>query len=141
MVLPFTVVTSFYFLHSRPSSLILLACLFVTAGFFVGVFMDGTSISAIGVFFGVTSSVITALHSVVIKKSLDVVQGSALNLSFFTNLLSACVLAPIVVLAGETPSVFSLFFDDAAGVNGGMSPLSTFLWGSFITVSASISLV
>ena len=82
MVLPFTVLTSYIYLHSRPSLPALLACSLVTFGFFIGVFLDGTQVSVIGVTFGVLSSMITALHSVVIKKSLDVVHGSALHLSW-----------------------------------------------------------
>lgn len=135
MVLPFTVLTSFYWLNTRPSANILLACLFVTAGFFVGVFLDGTPISSLGIFFGVTSSMITATHSVVIKKALDVVKGSALLLSWYTNLFSAVVLIPIVVLAGEVPAVMSLLFDYSAGKDGAMSPFATFAWGTLITVS------
>ncbi|KII91469.1 hypothetical protein PLICRDRAFT_38228 [Plicaturopsis crispa FD-325 SS-3] len=135
LVLPFTVGTSYVFLHARPSLLILVSCAIVTLGFFVGVFLDGTQVSLVGVTFGVASSVITACHSVVIKKSLDVVQGSALHLSYYTNLLSAVVLAPLLVLAGELPEVNKLLFPpvEYAGAVGTWSPLRTFLWGSAIT--------
>jgi hypothetical protein len=72
----------------------------------------------------------------VIKKSLDVVKGSTLLLSWYTNLLSAIVLAPLVVLAGELPAVLSLFYGQTDSVGSeGMSTLQTFLWGSAITVS------
>jgi GDP-fucose transporter C1 len=135
LVLPFTVGTSYVLLHSRPSLLILVSCSVVTLGFFVGVFLDGTPISLVGVSFGVASSGITALHSVVIKKSLDVVKGSTLLLSWYTNLLSAIVLAPLVVLAGEVPAVVSLLYGQNLSLanTGGMSALRTFLWGSVIT--------
>uniref|UniRef100_A0A8H8CI71 Sugar phosphate transporter domain-containing protein n=1 Tax=Psilocybe cubensis TaxID=181762 RepID=A0A8H8CI71_PSICU len=135
MVLPFTVLMSFFFLHSRPSLNILLCCGVVTLGFFIGVFLDGTPLSMVGVSFGVASSAITAVHSVVIKQSLNVVGGSALALSWYTNLLSAIVLAPLLILAGEGMDVMKLLF----GVNelvtepGTMSPLATFMWGSAIT--------
>ncbi|KDR77114.1 hypothetical protein GALMADRAFT_246311 [Galerina marginata CBS 339.88] len=135
MVLPFTVCTSFVFLHSRPSLRILLCCALVTMGFFVGVFLDGTAMSWTGVGFGVASSAITASHSVVIKQSLDIVGGSTLALSWYTNLLSAIILAPLLLLAGEGTDVVKLLF----GVNelltpaDTMSPLATFLWGSLIT--------
>lgn len=91
----------------------------------------------LGIFFGVTSSMITALHSVVIKQSLNVVGGSALLLSWYTNLLSAVVLLPIVVLAGEGGDVVKLLsgLDDSMKNSGGMSALRTFMWGSLITVS------
>jgi hypothetical protein len=97
----------------------------------VGVFLDGTSVSMIGIFFGVASSVITAVHSVVIKKSLEVVKGSTLHLSWYTNLYSTILLFPIVILAGEGPDVSDLLFGNIS-----KDAFSAFLWGSMITVSA-----
>jgi GDP-fucose transporter C1 len=140
LVLPFTVFTSFMVLHSRPSLRILVACGVVTLGFFTGVLLDGTPISLIGVFFGVASSAITASHSVVIKQSLNVVNGSALALSWYTNLLSAIVLLPLLLLVGEGPDVVKLLFgvDELLLKPGAMSPLRTFLWGSLITVSLAV---
>ncbi|KIY49847.1 hypothetical protein FISHEDRAFT_72472 [Fistulina hepatica ATCC 64428] len=135
LVLPFTVATSFVVLHSRPSLAVLVACSIVTTGFFIGVFLDGTAVSPAGIFFGVTSSMITATHSVVIKQSLNVVGGSALLLSWYTNLLSAVALFPILILAGEGPGVLKMLFgaDELVVAQGQMSALSTFLWGSAIT--------
>lgn len=135
LVLPFTVFTSFVVLHVRPSLLILVACAIVTMGFFIGVFLDGTPVSMIGIFFGVVSSGITATHSVVIKQSLNVVNGSALLLSWYTNLLSAIVLVPIIILAGEGPAVTKLLSNADALVlqPGEISHLRTFIWGSAIT--------
>ncbi|KXN88432.1 GDP-fucose transporter 1 [Leucoagaricus sp. SymC.cos] len=135
LLLPFTVATSYIFLHTRPFLLILVACSVVTTGFFIGVFLDGTEISMRGIFFGVASSAITAVHSVVIKQSLNVVNGSALLLSWYTNLLSAVVLAPIVFLTGEGPAITKLLFglDELLRPEDTISPLTTFLWGSLIT--------
>ncbi|KAH9915743.1 uncharacterized protein B0H18DRAFT_1040256 [Fomitopsis serialis] len=110
MVLPFTVGTSFFLLHARPSLRILMACSIVTSA---------------------SSSMITALHSVVIKKSLDVVHGSALHLSWYTNLLSVIALTPVVVLGGELPGVMKLLF----GPESTPGQLYTFMLGSLITVS------
>ncbi|KAG7095680.1 hypothetical protein E1B28_006395 [Marasmius oreades] len=135
LVLPFTVFTSFIALHARPSLQILLACVVVTMGFFVGVFLDGTPISRVGIFFGVVSSAITATHSVVIKQSLNVVNGSTLLLSWYTNLVSAVVLIPIILLVGEGKEVLKLFFgaDELLRASGEISALSKFMWGSLIT--------
>jgi GDP-fucose transporter C1 len=137
LILPFTVCTSLLVLHARPSLRILLCCALVTLGFFVGVFLDGTPLSLIGVGFGVASSAITAVHSVVIKQSLSVVGGSALALSWYTNLLSAVVLLPLLLLAGEGKDVAKLFLGvgELVQLEGAMTPLATFLWGSLITVS------
>jgi len=136
LVLPFTVAVSFVVLQTRPSLRILIACSVVTMGFFVGVFLDAIPMSFVGIFFGVASSVITALHSVVIKQSLNVVDGSALLLSWYTNFLSSFIFLPLSLLAGEGPSVISLLFgaeDLPAGKN--MSAFQTYMWGSLITVS------
>ena len=129
--------TSYIFLHARPSFRILIACSVVTLGFFVGIFLDSTPIALVGIAFGVSSSAITAVHSVVIKKSLDVVKGSAMNLSWYTNLLSAVLLIPVIVLAGEVPAIVSLFSGstDVVLAPGELSELHTFVWGSLITVS------
>ncbi|KAG9313742.1 hypothetical protein JVU11DRAFT_6097 [Chiua virens] len=101
LLLPFTVATSYIWLNARPCLRILLACSVVTLGFFVGIFLDGEEILMLGIGFGVASSAITAVHSVVIKKSLDVVKGSAMHLSWYTNLLSAVLMIPLIALAGE----------------------------------------
>ena len=126
-MLPFTVLTSFVFLSARPSTLILVACGIVTCGFFVGVFLDGVHVSTKGILFGVTSSMVTALHAVVIKKALELLGGSALSLSWYTNLLSSFILAIVVLLAGEGPRVVALLI----GVSS--NSLRTFFWGSAIT--------
>ncbi|KAJ7185762.1 hypothetical protein C8R46DRAFT_385914 [Mycena filopes] len=141
LVLPFTVAASFVILHTRPSTGIFVSCAVVTAGFFCGVFLDSVPLSLAGIGFGVVSSVITALASVVIKQSLAVVDGSTILLSWYGNVLSAIILAPIVVLAGEGPAVIALLSGGprvgvavaAAAVDGAPSELKTFLWGSLIT--------
>lgn len=133
LLLPFTVLTSLVFLNSKPSLSILFSCLIVTLGFFIGVLLDGTPISIKGVWWGVLSSLLTSVHSVVIKRSLNVpgVGGSALWLGWYTNFGSAVMLLPIIVLVGETPGVFHLLFGEHPP---SASPLTTFMWGSLITV-------
>ncbi|KAJ7241723.1 hypothetical protein B0H12DRAFT_1133495 [Mycena haematopus] len=134
LVLPFTVAVSGVVLHTRPSLQILFACAIVTLGFFCGVFLDRIPMSLIGVGFGVASSTITATHSVVIKQSLEIVNKSTILLSWYTNLLSIFVLAPIVFLA-EGAEVMKLLFDvdELVREPGAMSPLRTFVVGSMIT--------
>jgi len=134
LVLPFTVGVSGVVLHTRPSLRILFACAIVTLGFFCGVFLDRIPMSLVGVGFGVASSVITATHSVVIKQSLEIVNKSTILLSWYTNLLSIFVLAPIVFFA-EGTSVMKLLFsaDELVREPGTMSPLRTFVIGSLVT--------
>jgi len=136
LVLPFTVCTSYFLLHSRPSLRILFSCSIVTFGFFIGVFLDAIPVSLVGILFGVTSSAITALHSVVIKKALDVVKGSALELSWYSNLLTAVILLPLIVVMGELPDVMKMLFQpEPATVSPGVAAgqFKTFIWGSLIT--------
>ena len=135
-----TVAISYLFLHSRPSTLILLSCSIVTLGFLIGIFMDGVSVSSVGVAFGVGSSAVTALHAVVIKKSLEIVKGNALHLSWYTNLLCSVVLIPVVLLAGEGPEILDLLFGEDVGMIGAISPRRTFVLGSIVTVRAAIFL-
>ncbi|KAJ7672532.1 hypothetical protein DFH06DRAFT_1082525 [Mycena polygramma] len=134
LVLPFTVGVSGVVLHSRPSLRILFSCAIVTVGFFAGVFLDGTPVSLVGVGFGVASSTVTATHSVVIKQSLNIVNGSTILLSWYTNLMGIFVLAPLIVL-GEGRSVLQLLFnvDELITEPGVMSPLRTFIIGSLVT--------
>lgn len=141
LLLPFTVITSYVLLHTRPSLLILLACAVVTCGFIIGVFLDGTPISTTGIFFGVASSAIAAIHSVVIKQSLNVVNGSALALSWYSNLLSAILLIPVILVVGEVPAIMELLFglDELLRPEDTITPLTTFLWGSLVTVSLNLN--
>ncbi|KAF7319556.1 TPT domain-containing protein [Mycena chlorophos] len=134
LVLPFTVCISGYMLHTRPSLPILSSCALVTAGFFIGVFLDGTPISMVGVAFGVASSTITATHSVIIKQSLKIVNDSTILLSWYTNLLGGLVLIPIVLLV-EGGEVVKLLFnvEELSTPPGAMSPLRAFIYGSIIT--------
>jgi len=143
LVLPLTVFFSVLFLrNSRPSVKIFAACGVVSVGFFVGVFLDGSynsrtngkGPSFLGIFFGILSSITTAAHAVVIKKSLEVVNGNAIELSWYSNVLSSFALLPLIVLAGEVPDILA-FISTPAFSSTSNSPLATFLWGSLITVS------
>jgi len=133
LLLPFTVLTSLVILNSKPSLSILFSCFVVTMGFFIGVLLDGTPISIKGVWWGVLSSLLSSVHSVVIKRSLVVpgVDGSAILLAWYSNLGSAVMLLPIIFLVGEVPGVLHLLFGEQQGSS---SALVTFMWGSLITV-------
>ncbi|KAJ7178080.1 hypothetical protein C8R46DRAFT_1075751 [Mycena filopes] len=134
LVLPFTVCISGLILHTRPSLRILISCGLVTLGFFWGVLFDGAKVQLVGVAFGVASSTITASHSVVIKQSLSVVNGSTVLLSWYTNLLSVFVLIPVILLF-EAGNAMKLLFnvDELVTKPGAMSPLRTFVLGSLLT--------
>jgi drug/metabolite transporter (DMT)-like permease len=129
LVLPFTILTSYIMLQTRPSFRILLSCSVVTSGFFTGVFLDGTQVSSLGIFFGASSSLLSALHAAVMKRGFEVVDGSALSMSWYSNLLSSVLLIPFIIILGEGPAVFDLLSGRAEG-------FWTFVIGSVVTVSA-----
>jgi solute carrier family 35 (GDP-fucose transporter), member C1 len=143
LVLPLTVFFSVLFLrNARPPIRIFVACGVVTIGFFVGVLLDGShdsrgdgnGPSLLGISFGILSSMTTAVHAVVIKKSLEVVNGDAIELSWYSNILSSVLLLPLIVLAGEVPDIFTLISAPVFSATGN-NPLNTFLWGSVIAVN------
>ncbi|KAF9019831.1 hypothetical protein BGZ52_003058 [Haplosporangium bisporale] len=93
--------TSFY---QRSSMFVLVACTIVFAGFMTGITAD-INVSKLGVLFGIGSSITTSLHAIVIKKSLEYVNGSSIGLVYYNNVLSLVAMAPIVLLSGEVPFV------------------------------------
>ncbi|KIM22890.1 hypothetical protein M408DRAFT_78318 [Serendipita vermifera MAFF 305830] len=142
LILPLTVILSLIFLKaSRPSIRVLAACAVVTAGFFVGVFLDGapnsspnagTTTSMLGIVFGLVSSLTTASHAIVIKRSLTLVNGDAIELAWYSNVLSSIVLIPIIWLVGESKGIIELATSPIYA-DGELSILGRFLWGSLVT--------
>ena len=124
LVLPFTVVLTRVLLGTHFSPAVLGACAVVFVGFIVGVAGELAPTLA-GVFFGVTSSVTTALHAVVIKRSLAVVDGQTVVLAYYNNVLTAVLLLPVVVLAGEQRPLMDVIM---------LRISSTLLWGTLVAV-------
>lgn len=90
------------------------------------------STSFIGVALGVASSVTTAVHAIVVKRSLAVVSGT-LDLAYYSNLLSALVILPFVLVSGEVFTVLEM----VAG-EGEDGQFGTFLIGAAVTVSIAL---
>lgn len=82
-----------------------------------------------GIFFGIASSAVAAVHAVVIKKAIKLLDDSALDLGWYSNLLSAGIVLVLSLLVGEGPKAMQLLTSPSE--SGG---LSTFVWGSFVTV-------
>jgi GDP-fucose transporter C1 len=146
LILPLTVILSLVFLKaSRPSIRVLLACAVVTAGFFVGVLLDGSPDSAtadgskssttsmLGIAFGLLSSLTTASHAIVIKRSLTLVNGDPIELAWYSNVLSSIVLIPVIWLVGEGRGIIDLATSPLYVGGGELSVLGRFLWGSLVT--------
>jgi len=126
LVLPFTTLLSYIFLASKPTPPLLAAIGIVCVGFMVGVSSEKmSSVSYIGIILGVCSSVTTAGHAIVVKRSLPVVNGSAMDLAYYSNFLSAFIMAPAAVLA-ETGAVVTLFSE-------GGKTFRTFWVGGLVT--------
>jgi GDP-fucose transporter C1 len=70
----------------------------------------------------------TALHAAVMKRGFRVVEGSALSMSWYSNLLSSVLLVPFIIILGEGPAVLDLLSGHGEG-------LSTFVIGSAVSVS------
>ncbi|KAI9024110.1 hypothetical protein DFJ74DRAFT_667458 [Hyaloraphidium curvatum] len=129
LILPLTVTFSWIMLKKRSSVAVLSACGIVVVGFLVGTLLEDKEIkvSFWGVTFGVLSSVTTALHAIVIARSLEVVNNSTLDLVFYNNVLSAVGLVPIVLISGLWSEFAAL--SDMLGSGG----LGTLVWGTLVT--------
>lgn len=132
LVLPFTVFFSWWLLRTQSSVPTLGAVALVCIGFMAGVSAENMSTSMIGVILGVASSVTTAVHAIVVKRSLSVVSGT-LDLAYYSNLYSALVILPFVLVSGE---VFTVL-DMVAG-EGAEGQFGTFLIGASVTVSCDL---
>ena len=96
----------------------------------LGVSSENMHTSAIGISLGVASSVTTAVHAIVVKRSLSVVSGT-LDLAYYSNLLSALVIMPFVLVSGEIWTVLDMLLGDGDGA----AAFSTFMTGAAVTVS------
>lgn len=131
LVLPFTVAFSWFLLQTRSSPSTLAAVGIVCLGFFLGISAENMNASSIGVVLGVASSVTTAVHAIVVKRSLPIVNGQTLDLVYYSNLLSALVIAPFILISGEAGAVI----DMAKGNALNPMALQTFITGAAVTVS------
>ncbi|BGP22633.1 DUF250 domain contaning protein [Rhodotorula toruloides] len=127
LVLPFTVFFSWYILGSKSSRATLTAVGIVCIGFMLGVSGE-IHTTLLGTTLGVASSVTTAVHAIVVKRSLGVVSGT-LDLAYYTNLLSAIVILPFVILSGEIWTVVEM----VAGNGDGAEAFGTFMTGAAVT--------
>ncbi|KAF5388529.1 hypothetical protein D9757_004679 [Collybiopsis confluens] len=99
--LPLTILISSYSTHSLPSVKTIVATVAVSLGFFIGVVPSQSTPSVISLIYGVLSSLMIAIHAVLIKSSLPHCRNSTIQLAWWTNAGSAVLLAPFVVFNGE----------------------------------------
>ncbi len=100
LVLPITVALTPLMLNDSVSLKVVACCLIITAGFTAGLLGEqNIKVSAVGVVFGLLSSLSTALHSIVIKQAFDKVEEkSPFDMVYYNNVLSALVLLPTLAI-------------------------------------------
>ena len=129
LVLPVTVVGSVFFKQEGVSGVswrVVNACTLIFCGFIIGTFGEehSVAVSIDGVIFGILSSFTTAIHSFVIKSSLNTYESQGpFDLVYLNNVLSAILLFPALLLeAGKWPAFF-----------GNLKEIRTFLFGTLIS--------
>lgn len=131
-MLPLTIVVSSAFNRSTPSGKVMIAAGIVTLGFMWGVAPSSDSLpvtsipSTLSLFYGVLSSLFIAFHAVLIKTSLPYCNNSTIELAWWTNVGSAVMIIPFVLLRQEPLKLFELAQTDTW--NWGV-----FFWGSLGT--------
>lgn len=113
MVLPLTIVVSCIHTHARPSGRVFIAAGIVTLGFLTGISPNkdlpaSASPSITSLIYGLLSSLFIAVHAVLIKSSLPYCNNSTIELAYWTNLGSAIMVAPFILLNGELGTFMSL---------------------------------
>lgn len=136
LTLPMTIALQAAQTGTRPTRDTLIACALVTWGFTfsflpfplgAGAYGASAEAPALGMVLGIASAAMVAVHAVLIKSALRHLDGSALDLAYWTNALSAIAIVPPVLLA-ESGRIYALL----AGTEG---DLRAFAIGSLVTVS------
>lgn len=121
LVLPLTILVAALHGRKAPSVLIITASAIVTVGFLVGTTPSATlseSASTAGLVYGALSALAIAVHAVLIGAALPIVNGSALELAYWSNAGTAVLLAPLVLLNGEGAKVLLASQDLYRWTNG-----------------------
>lgn len=131
-MLPLTIAVSSTFSRSTPSIKVIIAASIVTLGFMWGVVPSSDSLpptsipSTLSLFYGVLSSLFIAFHAVLIKTSLPYCNNSTIELAWWTNVGSAVLILPFVLLNQEPSKLFQLAQTDTWD-------WGVFFWGSLVT--------
>lgn len=131
MVLPLTIAVSSAHTHSSPTTKVMIAAGIVTIGFLTGISPSkdvpvDSAPSIISIIYGLLSSLFIAVHAVLIKASLPHCNNSTIELAYWTNLGSAVIVAPFILLNGEIGTFAGL-------TSSAEWDSRTFVYGSVIT--------
>jgi GDP-fucose transporter C1 len=119
--------------------LVLVSAALVTGGFLIGTTHSAaltTAASQTGLLYGVLSALAIAAHAVLIGAALPKVNGSALELAYWTNAGTAVFLVPVVLVGGEAQKLWVV---SQTWANGSTQQhtmdvdWNVFLVGSFVT--------
>ena len=128
----FNIILSYLLLKEKTSIRAILACIGVLIGFVLGI--EGEiNLSTIGVVFGVLSSIFLALYSILVKWSLDLVDGNQYVLMEYNTLVAIVLMFPFVYFNDEfdvfTPMRSKKFWgmQTLAGVTGFVINIAIFL--------------
>ena len=141
LVLPLTVLLSSTSLQEpTPSLNALLACATVSLGFLIGVIVDSPTsdagpalrLSTLGIVFGLLSSTTTAIHAIIIKRALATVRGNPLELAWYSNVLTAAIMLPVVMWVEGPRAMIQAVSDSSA---------AAFVLGSSVTVRVCLCYV
>ncbi|XP_055586079.1 GDP-fucose transporter 1 [Uranotaenia lowii] len=99
----FNVVLTFLFLGQKTSGKVVLCCMLIVAGFWVGVDQESLteSFSLIGTIYGVLGSLSLSMYSIHTKKTLQYVNQEVWLLSYYNNVYSAFIFIPLMLINGE----------------------------------------
>ncbi|EIW66293.1 hypothetical protein TREMEDRAFT_35270 [Tremella mesenterica DSM 1558] len=134
LTLPITVLLTSFTSGEKPMNQILISCFFVTYGFTYSfiplpwISNDKTveETPILGMLLGTACAMMIAIHAILVKNALKVVDGKMLDLAYWQNLLSAVGLIPFILFSGEIGGVERL-------IKGEEGDLWAFIIGSGVT--------
>jgi len=134
--LPLTIIVSSIQAKSMPPRKVIYASSLVALGFFLGVSPSSyfTTYSAnsvkeatlISLIYGFLSSLMIAIHAVLVKPAHRYVDGSVVKLAYWTNFVSSCALIPCILVTGELTPLMERY-------QSGSAEWHVFLVGSVVT--------
>lgn len=128
----FNILLSYFVLKQTTSFMACLACGGVVVGFFLGIEGD-VNLTIKGALFGVTSSFFVALYSIVVKRTIGLLDNNEYLLIEYNTPIAIVLLTPIVWYTGELDVVFDnpsfkfWFMQLLAGVVGFIINIAIFL--------------
>ncbi|XP_014482020.1 PREDICTED: GDP-fucose transporter 1 [Dinoponera quadriceps] len=105
----FNVVFTYILLGEKTSFKCVMCCAVIIGGFWLGVDQEKVagSLSVVGTLFGVAGSLLLALYSIRMKRTLPDVNQDVFLLSYYNNTYSIVILIPLMLINGEHTAVFN----------------------------------